>query len=130
MIAVLGYASTRREFSTPDPPIGKFPYEILLVPVAIYLSGKYIRERDYMAEQREKAKKMSLSVETFRAQELSVIQRLRNPCIRFFARRHLKRECELLSRWQRKKQPLSEMPIQKPGIVESGLVSNLRASTK
>ena len=49
---------------------------------------------------RRRAHSEGQSVEGFRAQEIGRIDRYRNPYRRFFACRHLEKECEMLSLWQ------------------------------
>ena len=116
----------------PKPPI-KIPRSLFLIPCALYLYRVHFAEPQYRAQQREMARRKGLSVEDFRDEELWQIEHLWNPYIRFFARRNLEKECELLSLWQnydRRIKGESELPTYRPIIVESGLTPYLQLLVK
>jgi len=135
MVAVAIYLAPvlwRETPKTPEPPF-KFPRSLFLIPCALYLYRVHFVVPRYRAQQRERAQRKGLGVEDFRIEELWQIEHFWNPYIRFFARRNLEKECELLSLWQnydRRMKGEPELPIYRPVVVESRLTPYLRLLAK
>lgn len=82
----------------PDPPI--FTMTLLFIPSVFYLLEVHIWLRLDQAHYRKKAQRRGITVEQFRNEELEEIEDYFNPYTRFFARRHLEKECQKLTLWQ------------------------------
>lgn len=117
----------------PPPPPSRLPRSLFLIPLAIYLYRVHSTEPRYQTHQRIRAQRQGLSVTTFRDDERWQIDRFWTPYARFFARRNLEKECEVLSRWQnlkRRREGEPELPVYRPVDVEDEWTPYLQAMAK
>lgn len=98
-------ACTNGNYHPPyDPPLSlaTLAIPLLFIPSVIYLMEVHHLLPLDRAYHREQAQKRGLTTEQFRSEELKEIRRCWVPYTRFFARRHLEKECEKLTLWQRR----------------------------
>ena len=82
----------------PDPPI--LTMTLLFIPSVFYLLEVHHFLPLDRACYRKKAQRRGITVEQFRNEELEEIEDYFLPYTRFFARRHLEKECQKLTLWQ------------------------------
>lgn len=82
----------------PNPPI--FTMTLLFIPSVLYLLEVHRHLPLDRAYHRKEAQRRGITIEQFRNEELNEIEDCFLPYTRFFARRHLEKECQKLALWQ------------------------------